>query len=479
LLYAIFGLISHILFVFVLGWYLINNLQWYNYKFDRVVLKHKKYSWHLLFFIVPIFAYYISGYYFWIYFYLGYLPSFYMWNKKLDKKLVFTARVKRFFIFLIAAAIFQDTLCVVSQKCMLYGVFMPLFATSAVSYLFEKILFEGYKKEAHKKLQSFKDLKIIAITASYGKTSIKNFIYQIISSKYKAYKSPRSVNTLAGLVKDINNELPSNTEVYIAEAGARERGDIRVIAQLLNHHYAVVGSIGPQHIEYFKSLENIRDTKMEILQSKNLLHAFVHKSAIVKPSDNITVFGDNITLKRSDLDGIVFDLEIDGGIYTFECPLLGSFNAINITAAILVCLKIGLNIEEVKKRVKELKPIEHRLQKIEAGGKLIIDDSFNGNLEGMLDSYEIAKSYKGRKVIVTPGIIESTKQMNEKLAQKIDEVFDIAIITSKANASILLSNIKFARKIFLSDKCKLQETLAQETRAGDLILFSNDAPSFI
>lgn len=475
----LFTLFSHIVLVSALGFYLITNLQWYNYKLERVVFKHKRYSWHILYFVIPLFAYYLTGIYFWIYFYFAYLPSLYVWYRKLDKKLVFTKRVKRFFIFLILASIFQDFLCLYLKTCRIYGAILPIFASLLASFIFEKILFSGYKKEARKKLNEIKNLKIIAITASYGKTSIKNFLYQILKEDFKTYKTPRSVNTIGGIVKDVNENLPKDTQIYIVEAGARERGDIDEIARFLNHQYAIVGKIGPQHIEYFKTLENIRNTKMEILNSTNLIKAFVHESAKVKPNEKVRIFGDEIKNIKANLNGINFSLELDGKTYEVKAPLLGSFNAINITAAILAARELGIDMEIILKRVSKLKSVEHRLQKIEAGGKIIIDDSFNGNLEGMKDSYDLVSSYEGRKVIITPGIVESTKEDNEKLAKKIDEVFDLVIITGKVNAEILMKNIKNARKIILSDKSKMEEILAKETKAGDLILFSNDAPNFI
>ena len=97
----------------------------------------------------------------------------------------------------------------------------------------------------------------------------------------------------------------------------------------------------------------------------------------------------------------------------------------------------------------------------------------------MLSSYALVATHSGRKVIITPGIVESTEEANTTLAKKIDEVFDLVIITGKINVNILDSSIKKAQKILLTDKSKLQETLAEYTHAGDVILFSNDAPSFI
>ena len=111
--------------------------------------------------------------------------------------------------------------------------------------------------------------------------------------------------------------------------------------------------------------------------------------------------------------------------------------------------------------------------------KFIIDDGFNGNFEGMSASYELVREYDGNKVIVTPGIVEATKQMNENLAKIINEIFDLIIVTGELNAKIFSEICDKNKLIILKDKNDLIKTLGEKTKAGDLILFSNDAPSFI
>jgi len=475
---AIFEFFSHIVFVFIVGYYIISALQWYSYKLDRIIFNFNRYDWHLLFFIVPIFAYYIAGNFFWIYLYAILMPTMYLWYRKLDKKLVFTARVKRFFLFLFLATIFQNLLCLATEACHIFGVIMPILAATLLSMVFEKILFEGYKKSAKKKLDKYDDLIIVAITASYGKTSIKNYLQQILSHKYNCYMTPRSVNTISGIIKDINDDLPDDVQIYIVEAGARLRGDINNIAKLVNPHLVIVGRIGEQHIEYFKTLENIRNTKMELLNSSRLQKAFVHVSTKVNPDNKTTVFGDELKNVRSTLDGLYFDVELDGKTESFFTPLLGDFNAMNILACIHLA-KTMMALDEIREAIANLKGVNHRLQRIDAAGKLIIDDSYNGNLEGMVASYELADTHEGRKVVITPGIVESTKEANIELAKKIDEVFDLVIITGKLNQATLLQHIVKAEKIIVEDKKKIEEVLAKSTCKGDLILFSNDTPSYM
>ena len=469
----------HVTFVFAIAYYFMSAMQWYHYKIERVIFHYHRYTWHGVLFLLPIALYYVlvEPYVYGVY--ILYPIVLFFWNRKNDKKLVLTARVKRYFLFLFLALLFQILLCLFSEMCYKNGVLVPIFVAHFISLAFEKMVFLAYKKEAERKISKMNYLKIVAITASYGKTSIKNFLAHILASQYKVYATPRSVNTLGGIIKDINEDLKEDTQIYIVEAGARLRGDINEIAQCIHPHVAVVSCIGEQHIEYFKTLENIRNTKMELLNSSRLEKAFVHESATIIPNTKVNVFGEDIVDIQASLEGTSFSMVIEGEKIPFTCKLLGAFNAINIAAAIHVARHFGLSIESIQKAIHSLKGVSHRLEKIEAGGKLIVDDSFNGNLEGMLSSYNLMDTYTGRKVIITPGIIESTPEANALLAEKIDSVFDLVFITGKANQVILDNTIQRTQKIIVTDKSQLQTLLAEHTQRGDLILFSNDAPSFV
>jgi UDP-N-acetylmuramoyl-tripeptide--D-alanyl-D-alanine ligase len=356
-----------------------------------------------------------------------------------------------------------------------FGVIIPLFLAYFVSLIMEKMLFRGFVLKAKRKLDSMPDMVVVGVTASYGKTSIKNYIAHILSAKYRVYATPRSVNTFGGVLKDINEDLPKDTEVYVVEMGARGAGDIAEIAKFVNPHYAVVGKIGSAHIEYFGSLENIRNTKMEIIQSNRLKEAWVHKSANIKPTDNIHTFGDEIKNIKATLDGLEFEMEGE----TYKVNILGSFNAMNIGVSIKVAKALGMDSESIKKQLKSLKPTPHRLQRIDAGGKVIIDDSFNGNIDGMMEGFNLALTYNGRKVLITPALVEVDDELNIKVAKRADEVFDLIVMTSDLNYDIFKKYVDNNKLIKLQSKDKMQDMLIEHTKAGDLILFANDAPSFI
>ena len=482
----ILNAIAYILFIAAIGYYFMTNMQWYSYKLERVIFHHTKTWWHFIYFLVP-FALYalvdgVSDFGFIVVF--AYLPLLYVWYKGLDKPLVFTGRVKRFFAALFLFAVF------IAVAFKHFGVILPLFLAYFVSMIIEKMLFEGYKRKAEQKIENMKEMIVVGITASYGKTSIKNIIAHILKAKYKTYATPRSVNTLGGVMKDVNDDLPEDTEVYVVEMGARGEGDIKEITTFVNPHYVVVGKIGPAHIEYFKTLENIRNTKMEIIQSKRLRTAWVHESAMVKPEANVHTFGskENLNIKtvlpapeavisdvKATLDGTSFTL--DGERY--EANILGSFNAMNLAAAVQIAKELGLSTEQIQAGLKSLEPVAHRLQRIDAGGKVILDDSFNGNIDGMMASFELAKSYPGRKVLITPGLVEVDDALNVQVAQKANEVFDKVIVTGDLNYTIFKAEVDAEKLGKLESKAQMEQMLVEETQTGDLILFANDAPSFV
>jgi len=465
---------STIAFTFALGFYLITCFQWFSYKVTRVLFHFTKPLWHIVFFIIPVILFYTVGQFFWIYFYFAFIPSLILWHKRLDKKLVFTQRIKRFFAILLGFSLILLIACLY-EICIYNSIPLSLICALITSFLVEKIKFLSFKNSAKKKLASIQNLKIILITASFGKTSIKNFLYELLKNDFICYKTPRSVNTLAGLIQDINDNLTLQTQIYVAEAGARLKGDISEITQFLQPQIVIVGEIGAQHIEYFKTIENIRTTKLEALGSKRLEMAFVHSSTNATPSQSIEIYDNRLKDVVADLDGLKFSLNNKN----FSSPLLGKFNATNLAACIMVAQYLGLDESRVEKTLMTLKNVEHRLQRIDAGGKIIIDDGFNGNFNGMSASYELISGYNGRKVLVTPGIMESTESENENLSKIINKIFDIVMITSSLNAVPLLKHLSRPKIIVIKDKNKIQEKLIEHTRAGDLILFSNDAPSFM
>ncbi|MBZ7965190.1 UDP-N-acetylmuramoyl-tripeptide--D-alanyl-D-alanine ligase [Campylobacter molothri] len=466
--------INSLLFNFCVSFYLISALQWYSYKLNRIVFHYHKPLWHLYFLLCPYLMFLVFPLYSLIYFIIL-APILYFWNKSIDKKLIFTNKVKWFFVFVF---IYNTLFAILALRfSFLFNLCTLILALLSLKIydLFSKIY---YKKQAKSKLNNLSNLKIILITASFGKTSIKNFLYELLKDDFKVYKTPRSVNTLMGIVADINNNLNQQTQIYIAEAGARLKGDIDEITRFLEPQICIIGEIGNTHLEYFKNIDNIRQTKLEALNSKRLEKAFLHTSTLKKENEIITLYDNKINNINSNLEGLKFEISFKQELHTFKSQILGEFNAQNLCVCILCANYLGVNFESIKNNILNIKSVEHRLQIISKKPKFIIDDGFNGNFKGMSESYRLCKLYKGRKVLVSPGIMEVSKEENIKLAQIINDCFDLAIITANVNAEIFEKELSIT-KIILKEKSELVNVLAKETKNGDLILFSNDAPSFM
>ncbi|WP_104753218.1 Mur ligase family protein [Helicobacter salomonis] len=479
-------------FIIGLNYYLMTLLQWYHYSFARVLTKHHKRRWHFYHVLLPLaifvmthvshlnhikmfFALYVIGIQ---------IPWLVLWAVNLDKRLVFTPRVLRFFALLLFFLLLDMLVAHFLGEMPFWRYVVLMCLVHGASWGFEKSCAQGYVRLAQDKLTRMSDLKIIAITGSFGKTSVKSYLQQILQEKYIAYSASGSVNTLLGLSRDINQNLGENATLYIAEAGARQPGDIKAITTFLQPHYAIITEVGKQHIEYFKTLENVAQTKAELLDSARLEQAFCYKSQALEPflsahQDKITFYPGQTRQVEATLEGTRFELFLDQKWVPFESKILGVFNVENISLAVMVGFHFGIPIAQLQRLVAKLNPVPHRLHVLHTHNKIIIDDGFNGNLKGMLEGVRLCSLYPGRKVIVTPGLVESDEASNTTLGEAIDKVFDIAIITGELNIQVLGQAIHKPQKIFLKDKAQLEQTLQSVTLAQDLILFANDAPNYI
>ncbi len=436
------------------------------------------------------------------------------------KPLVFTSRAKRLYgisMGLVAADFFIVLLLV---KVFLKDVtnYFPLWAgILSVVYYFcsyymagaiyianpiEKNINQKYYTSASNKIKNMKNVKSIGITGSYGKTSTKFFAATILSEKYKVLNTPESYNTPMGISKIINNDLDENFDIFIAELGATKIGDIDEVAKLTNPEIGIITSIGPCHLETFKSIDNIMRTKYELIE--NL------------PDDGVAIFNyDNEYIKRladktfkekilygieniEDTDVFATDIAVSSkgsrfslcinGLGTIECEtrLLGAHNIHNILAGAAIAKVMGLTLQEIKKGISKIESVEHRLQLIDPGtGVIVIDDAFNSNPDGAKAALDVLDSFKdNRKIIVTPGMVELgeiEEAENEKFGENIAKVCDIAILVGKKRTTPIYNGL--IRKGFNEDNLYVVNSLDEAselmktlTKVGDVVLFENDLP---
>ena len=344
-----------------------------------------------------------------------------------------------------------------------------------ISVFVEKIIQNIYIVKAKTKLRSY-GTKIIAITGSYGKTSLKNYIYTLIKDKYNVLTTKKSYNTLNGILLTINNNLKPFHEYIILEIGVDEKGGMNKFLKLFKFDIGVVTTIGNQHLKTFKSIENIAKEKVKLLYNcndyvvinnddpflNNLAFSInTIKCSITSKCDiNITKISHN-TIKIS----------INDKEYFSKFNLIGKHNLTNLSLAIGICK--ALNIEDIHiiNNIEKLKNVDHRLSVYFYNDWTIIDDSYNSNQQGFINALEELSYYDNYKVIITPGIIEN-ESVNQELIEHINNCCDLALIVSN-NAIFESLNNKLFFTNFNEAFTYLKENYFDRSMT---ILIENDLP---
>ena len=378
--------------------------------------------------------------------------------------------------------------------------FVPILVCLAyyITYPFEVMHNKTFIKKAKKKLECQNLIKI-GITGSYAKTSVKNILVALLSEKYKVCGTPMSFNTPLGISKTVLEHLDSNDQVLITEMGARYVGDIKELCDIVKPNIGIITGIGNQHLLTFKTKENLVKTKMELadyLQSNNG-KLFINGDneelcLIAKSFDNKIVsfpFKEKTKLHAKDLvytkNGVEFTIVYKTKEYKTSAALLGKHNVSNIMLCAQVCVELGLTIEEVIKGIEKLLPSPHRLALIPSSeSRIIIDDAYNGSVEGAKAALEVLSSYSTKKVVITPGLVElgqeqyvSNKEFGKLMATKADFVIINGSTNYQSVYDGLIEGGMKEENIYHSGGLKQAvEILNEITNPGDVVLFENDLP---
>ncbi len=430
-------------------------------------------------------------------------------RKKAKKKLDFTPRATRLFIV--------EILLVVLALLAVYLLFsvryIPgvLFGAVAFSFVIimlanilirpvEQAINRGYINDAKRIIAARPELIKVGITGSYGKTSVKHFLHAILSEKYNALMTPGSYNTTLGVVRTIREYLQPTHELFIIEMGAKKVGDIKEICDIVHPRYGIITAIGPQHLETFGSIDNVRKGKFELVQSLpadgigfingddldvNNLPAPVNAPVITFSAGGNTRFkAANVAYK--DL-GMHFDVLRDGEkVLSLQTRLLGEHNVSNLVACCAVALELGVETYLIEKAVKQIEAVNHRLEVSRlANGVTIIDDAFNSNPVGSRKAVEALKRFEGnQKIIITPGMIELGEKeydLNFEFGQHIARNCDLVFLVGASRTKPIqegLRSVNFPEeKLYV---CKnLQEAndkVKSIMQPGDVVLYENDLP---
>ena len=386
------------------------------------------------------------------------------------KPLVYTARIKRLIVTLVILYLLPILLSIIIGYKELFLLILSIltafsFYTTFIALILnipiEKMIYRHFETMAKNKLASMKNLKVIGITGSYGKTSCKNILDDILSIKFNSLATPKSLNTFNGLMITINNKLDKFDDVFIAEMGAYVRGEINGLCDLVNPKYGIITSIGTAHLETFGSLENIQKGKMELIEHLpsdgiGVLNMDDIRQTSYQIKNNckiiwIGIDSDDVDFKASNIktEGVKTTFDIwfknDNKKYKFETKLLGRHNVYNILSAVALGYEFGISIKDLQIAVRRVKPIEHRLELKRLGNFYQIDDAYNSNPIGAKGALDVLNGMDGYKVVVTPGMIELGEkeyELNFEFGKQISEVADLVILVGKKQTKPILEGLK-------------------------------------
>ena len=350
-------------------------------------------------------------------------------NKVYVKELVLTNRVKRQIVaysILIVLSIYLLTKLNNIYLLGILSIYMPyvlIYPMAIITLPIEEGIKKHYENEARNKLDSLDSLIKVGITGSFGKTSTKNIVNDIISDHFFTLITPASYNTPMGITRTVRGDLKPIHDVFVCEMGADKVNDIAYLMDFVKPKYGIVTSIGPQHLATFKSMENIINEKMqeiEMLPSDgvgfiNLDNKYIRDYYIENDckivsvgivNENATYVAKNIKYSNS---GTSFTVNINGKNHKFNTCLLGQHNITNILLGIALAIELGVDIKDLKNSVEHINQVEHRLEVKKINDYTFIDDAFNSNPVGSKMALDVLSTMSGKRVIVTPGMIDLGK----------------------------------------------------------------------
>ncbi len=434
-------------------------------------------------------------------------------NKKKEQvklPLKVTSRVKRMFVTYIIVMIipivlnifvFKDTYIFNFIYSLLISLsFFMIFLVNVINKPIEKIVFCYYKNKAKEKLKSL-NLDVIGITGSYGKTSSKNILNDILSVKFNSATTPKNYNTKYGLILTINNHLDKFNDIFIAEMGAFKRGSIKALCDLVKPKYGIITNIGNAHLETFGSKENIQKGKFELVESLpddglailnkddpyQVSYKINSKCKVIWVSidnEDADLVAKNIKMNHNGMSFDVYFKELDK-THKFNTKLLGKPNVYNILSALAFGLYKGMTLEELEMGVKKVNTIEHRLELKKYNGKVFIDDAYNSNPVGSKMALDVLDLMDGLKIVVTPGMIELGEEqykLNKKFGEYISEVADYVILVGKNQTKPIQDGLKEKKydekKLFIINDVKEAFKIVDDIKSDKIkyVLLENDLP---
>lgn len=345
---------------------------------------------------------------------------------------------------------------------------------------------------AMRKIRGHKDMMIIGIAGSYGKSSTKEFIAQVLEKKFSLVKTRRNQHTLSGIADVILKNITEKTQVFVVEMGAYGRGEIATLCYVTKPNIGILTGINDQHMSFFRSWEGNIATKNELIESlpqKGMTLFNMNDEQIKKLYEKTTIqkvgYGTHVgTLSgitaseiKGDKTSITFTVHLKGRHFTLKAPLLGEHNIINLLPAIYIADYFGMTQSEIRQRILHLRPLPNTMiRKMTKRGVTVIDDTFNSNPESIAAVVAYMKHYKKKRFFVLQPMIELGRNAgghHRKIGKAIAKDCEVVLLTNKNYLSQIRKGImeeKGKCEIIFGNTKKLTHYLLQQAKKGDIIL---------
>ena len=375
--------------------------------------------------------------------------------------------------------------------------FLLLSATALIPFnLLAKVII---KHQIITELKKYPHLITIAITGSFGKTTVKNFLFQILDRCFYSVKTPHSYNTLFGIAKVIKQELNLHARYFICEMAAYKPGEINELTKLIKPQFAILTAIGSQHLERFGNLNNTTKAKFELIDSVSPTQALINidnphiqkhlltqKNRHLFNTYSLTNSKATFYLKNYQFtpDGVSFTLAYQKNSYQFSSPIFGTSALEDLLAAVSMALILKIPIKTIQSSVASIKPAPHRLEIIHLNQAAIIDNTYSSNELGFTQIINDLKNVKGKKAIITPGLVELGSQsdsIHRHLGRLAASAFDTIILVGKASRTkSLAAGITAAKHQptvdYLTDHRQYWPKVRDLSKNHHWILLENDLP---
>lgn len=284
---------------------------------------------------------------------------------------------------------------------------------------------------------------VVGITGSYGKTSTKDYLYQLLDRWKYSLRTPESYNTILGINTVLKKELNNKHAYFVCELGAFGKGDIRRLSRMVLPTFGMVTGVGPQHLERFGSLRNTLQTKFELVDYVGKKKALVNgdneliRTALAGSYKGVLTYGTsegcNWRMKhlRMNTGGMKFEVEYGNQTYRFETRLFGTVHANNVLGAISMASFLGMPMELIVDEVLYLCTPPHRFELISYNDVMVIDNTYSSNVRGFEQMMQDVSKLSGTKALITPGVVELGKKTIEShiaLGIEVAGVFETVVL---------------------------------------------------